>query len=300
MTPILKAGMVGLDTSHCRAFIEGLHDSSYPYYIPGVQVVGVYLGGSELFSFSQERLPGFASEIESKYHIPVYDDLPRLAEAVDVLFLTSVDGRQHLEQFRQLAVGKPIYIDKPFTTSTTDAAALIQYATATHTPVMSSSSLRFAVGITELAQYHEQIQAVEAFGPLPVLPDYPASFWYGIHSVEMLYLLMGLGCTQVRYLTGEKVDIISGAWPDGRSGVVLGNRYEGYQFGCLVQTSQGAHLGIAADTPPYHIGLLRAIVDFFRTGQSPVDLRETYEIIAFLEAADRSKELGGAPVKLAL
>lgn len=299
MTAILKAGMIGLDTSHCCAFIEGLHDTASPYHVPGVQVTGVYLGGSPWFSFSQERLPGFASEIERKFQIPVYDDMGRLAHEVDVLFLTSVDGRQHLEQFKQLAIGKPVYIDKPFATSTADARAIIAHAATTHTPLMSCSSLRFAAGITELVKYQNEIQTCEAFGPLPVLPDYPGSFWYGIHSAEILFSLLGAGCTQARYLAGDKMDVIRGDWADGCTGLVLGTRHEGYQFGCLLHTRKGAHLGIAADNPPYHICLLRAIVDFFHTGQSPVDLHETYEIIAFLEAADRSKDLNGVAIPLA-
>jgi hypothetical protein len=41
------------------------------------------------------------------------------------------------------------------------------------------------------------------------------------------------------------------------------------------------------------------IVKFFQTGVSPVPERETIEILAFMEASDESKRLGGQPVKLA-
>jgi hypothetical protein len=294
MTSILKAGMVGLDTSHCRAFIEGLHDSASPYYIPGVQVTGVVAGGSEQFSLSRDRVKNFSAEIESRFQIPTYESIPELADNVDVLFLTSVDGRQHLEQFNQMAVGKPVFIDKPFAVTTADAAALIKQAFATSTPVMSCSALRFAEGITELAQ--EDILACEAYGPAPILPDYPGYFWYGIHSAEILFLMMGAGCQSVRTLAADKMDVISGVWPDGRSGTVLGTRFEGYEFGSLVHTRAGAQLGIARDTPPYHTCLLREIVRFFQSRQAPVDIRETYQIIAFLEAANQSKTENGAPV----
>lgn len=298
MTVTLKAGMVGLDTSHCQAFIEVLNDPANPNHIPGVKVTGVYPGGSKLFSLSRERVNGFTVQIDSRFHIPTYENIADLAKDVDVLFLTSVDGRQHLEQFNQMAVGKPVFIDKPFATNTADAAAIIQRAAATGTPLMSCSSLRFARGITEMTAARNEILACEAYGPTPILPDYPGYFWYGIHSAEILFLLMGKGCQLVRTLEADKMDVISGIWQDGRSGFVLGTRIEGYEFGCLVHTKNGARLSTARETPPYHVCLLKEIEHFFRSGQSPVDLRETYQIIAFLEAANLSKANNGhaAPV----
>ena len=296
MTSILKAGMVGLDTSHCQAFIEVLHDPASPYHVPGVRVTGVYAGGSEQFSLSRERVKNFSAEIDSRFQIPTYESIPDLVKDVDVLFLTSVDGRQHLEQFNQMASGKPVFIDKPFAVTTVDAASIIRRAAATDTPIMSCSALRFAEGIRELSQSRNDILACEAFGPAPILPDYPGYFWYGIHSAEMLFLLMGGGCQSVRTLTTDKMDVISGAWQDSRSGLVLGTRFEGYEFGCLVHYPSGARLSIARNTPPYHACLLNEIVRFFKSGQPTVDVRETYQIIAFLEAANQSRVENGIPV----
>jgi hypothetical protein len=296
MTSILRAGMVGLDTSHCQAFIEVMHDPANPYHVPGVRVTGVYAGGSEQFSLSRERVKGFSAEIDSRFQIRAYENIPDLVKDVDVLFLTSVDGRQHLEQFNQMAVGKPVFIDKPFAVTTADAALIIQRAAVTGTPIMSCSALRFAEGITETTKSHDDILACEAYGPIPILPDYPGYFWYGIHSAEILFLLMGSGCQSVRTLTADKMDVISGVWQDGRSGLVLGTRFDVYEFGCLVHTHSGSRLNIAKNTPPYHACLLNEIVRFFRSGQPPVDARETYQIIAFLEAANQSKAENGVTV----
>ena len=44
--------------------------------------------------------------------------------------------------------------------------------------------------------------------------------------------------------------------------------------------------------------LLVEIVKFFETGVPPVPPEETLEIIAFMEAAELSKNRGGAPVPL--
>jgi hypothetical protein len=42
-----------------------------------------------------------------------------------------------------------------------------------------------------------------------------------------------------------------------------------------------------------------AVIEFFRTGTSPVPVEETLEIMAFMEAADVSKARNGAPVAIA-
>ena len=44
--------------------------------------------------------------------------------------------------------------------------------------------------------------------------------------------------------------------------------------------------------------MLKEIVKFFQTGVSPVSEEETLEIFAFMDAAQKSKEQGGKPVKL--
>jgi len=44
--------------------------------------------------------------------------------------------------------------------------------------------------------------------------------------------------------------------------------------------------------------LLKEIVKFFQTGSPPVAPEETLEIMAFMDAAQRSKEAGGKPMRL--
>jgi hypothetical protein len=44
--------------------------------------------------------------------------------------------------------------------------------------------------------------------------------------------------------------------------------------------------------------MLREVVKFFQTGVSPVPIEETMEIFAFMDAAQRSKEAGGRPMRL--
>ena len=54
----------------------------------------------------------------------------------------------------------------------------------------------------------------------------------------------------------------------------------------------GADQGLAQDTPPGYALLLGPALEFFRTRKPPIDPAETLEIIAFLEAANQSRETG--------
>ena len=300
MGSTIRIGMIGLDTSHCPAFTGILNDPEHPYHLPGARVVSAYPGGSELFSRSRDRVRGFTEELRSKYGLAICDSIPELVEDVDAILLESVDGRQHLEQFRQAAVGKPVYIDKPLATSTAEALEIAELAERTGTPIMSCSSLRYAAGIADLADGSSRVLSCEAFGPAALLDDYPGLFWYGIHGAEILFSLMGVGCQRVRCLGYPEIDVVIGEWADGRIGVLRGTRFERGDFGCVVHTDQGTRCGIAESQPPYYLLLLREVLEFFRTGISPIDMGETLNIISFLEGADVSRTQGGKVVSAAL
>lgn len=299
MSELLKIGMVGLDTSHCVAFTRLLNDVDDPHHVPGARVVAAYPGGSDAFSLSRERVAGFTAQLRDEFGVTMVESISELARDVDAILLESVDGRQHLAQFRDLALGKPVYIDKPFTTSADEARALLALAAETGTPVMSSSSLRYAAGIADLVPPGETVVSCEAFGPAALLDDYPGLFWYGIHSAEVLFTMMGAGCESVRALAYPETDVVVGTWADGRVGVLRGTRFPKGGFGCVVHTDAGTHVGLAQSTPPYYALLLQRVLPFFQTGVSPIPARETFNIIAFLEAADASKAQGGAVVPVA-
>ena len=294
----MRLGMVGLDTSHCSAFAKILNDPEYEYHLLGARVVGAFPGGSELFSLSRKRVRGFTEELHGKYGVTLYNNIEDLSSDVDALLLLSGDGRQHLEQFKQMMVGKPVFIDKPLVVSSETARELIGLAGAAHTPIMSSSSLRYAAGIADMVDQGAQVYSCESFGPAPILEDYPGLFWYGIHSIEILFSFMGPGCRTVRCLSSEHMDVIIGEWEDGRMGVVRGTRLGSDEFGGVVHTNTGVKCGTAKNTLPFYFLLLQNVLEFFRTGISPVSIEETFNIIAFIEAADKSKAKEGTLIRL--
>ena len=295
----LKVGMIGLDTSHVSAFVKLLNNPTNEFHVPGVRIVKAFPGGSSKFSLSANRVEGFTKELKEA-GIEIVDSIEALA-GLDAYFLESVDGDQHLEQFKVLAeFGKPVYIDKPLACNYADAKAIVDLAKAKNVPLMSCSSIRYALGINDLKKEEDtEVFACQAFGPMNLLDDYRDYFWYGIHSTEIVFAMLGKGCESVQVIPTQHADLLFGRWEDGRIGSILGNRNGVWEFGCTITTDKHQRQAVASGAVPYYSMLLKEVVPFFQTGKSPLDIEETLNIIAFLEAASRSRAAGGALVKIA-
>ncbi|MFA7229689.1 MAG: Gfo/Idh/MocA family oxidoreductase [Victivallaceae bacterium] len=295
---VLKVGMIGLDTSHCPAFVKLLNDDKNEFHVSGAKVVKAFPGGSAKFSNSINRVGQFTEELRT-LGVEICDSIEAAAEGMDAFLLESVDGCQHLEQFKALAkFGKPIFIDKPFACCFADAKAIAAIAKEKNIPVMTASAIRYAKGIDGALDADETVGSCEAFGPMALLPDYRDYFWYGIHSAETLYSFMGKGCRTVQTFNTEKNDVIVGLWDNGRIGTLRGNRVGANNFGCTVVTNKTTKACFASHDVPYYALMLKKIVPFFQTGISPLELDESLEVIAFLEAASQSLANGGKTVEI--
>ena len=293
----LKVGMIGLDTSHCPAFVKLLNNANDEFHVPGAKVVKAFPGGSELFSNSVSRVEGFTKEL-AEMGIEICDSIEAAAEGMDAFFLESVDGRQHLEQFKILAeYGKPVFIDKPFACCYDDAKAIAELAKEKNIPIMTASAIRYGKGIDVLRD-GSKVESCEAFGPMALLDDYRDYFWYGIHSAETLFSFMGSGCQEVEAISSDKIDVIVGTWKDGRIGTVRGNRVGSNSFGCTLTVEGETKFALVSGEVPFYALMLKKIVPFFETGVSDIPVEESLEIIAFLEAASQSRAQGGKAIKI--
>ncbi len=292
----IRLGIVGTDTSHVIAFTRLLNDPSSPDHVPGARVVAAYKGGSPDLKNSYERVDKYAEDLRSKWNIEIVPDIPTLCRKVDGVLLESVDGRPHLAQARQIiAAGKPLFIDKPLAATLEDAREIARLAKEAGVPWWSSSSLRYSEFVTALKS--PDTTGVHTWGPGPFEEHhYLELAWYAIHPIEMLYALMGTGCEEVTRTSGASADLIVGRWKDGRIGSVRALRPYG-SYGAVVFGPKKA----AQSNPDMKTGyrpLVVEIVKFFQTRTPPVPNEETLEIFAFMDAAQRSKEAGGKPVRL--
>lgn len=293
----LKLGIIGLDTSHVISFGEVFNDETNEFHTAGARIVRGFPGGSQKFSKSHTRVEGFTAQLQQK-GVEMVGSIDELA-GLDGYLLESVDGDQHLEQFRALtAFGKPVFIDKPFTCSFAEAKEIYELSRQTGTPFMTTSCLRYSAGVSDLLPAGAEVRGVQAFGPMDMLPDYRDYFWYGIHMAEIIYSYLGCGCKAVRSLHYKNYDQISGEWEDGRFGSILGNRCNSGDFGATLITNRCHLSGQGNPNIPYMYSLSKYLLEFMKTGISPINPAESLEIIAFLEAASQSLARGGELVEL--
>ena len=290
----LRLGIIGTDTSHATEFTKILNDSSAAEHVPGARVVAAFKGGSKDLPDSYKRVDKFAEELRSKWNVDFVPDIPSLCAKVDGVMLESVDGRQHLEQVKQaVACGKPIWIDKPLASSLEDARG-IERAAKGRVPWFSASALRYGKDID--AVKFADTTGVLAWGAGPLGGDQLDLTYYAIHVVELLYAILGIGCEEVTRTHTDTADVIVGKWRGGKTGEVRAIRPD-IDYGVLVFRSGGKIATSPAVDDSYR-PLVAEIVKFFQTKQPPVPNEETLEVMEFMDAAQRSLSLSGAPVKL--
>jgi hypothetical protein len=293
----LRAGMIGLDTSHVPAFAKLFNSPKATGDLANVKIVVGYPGGTEIPA-SRDRVKGFTEQLRGM-GVEIVDSIPRLLEKVDVVFLESVDGRIHLQEASPvIKAGKPLFIDKPAAGSLTDTIAIYELARKHNVPCFSSSSLRYGQGIQELPKNQTLgvIAGAVTWGSCSYQEGTPDMFFYGIHGIEPLYVLMGTGCETVTRIQTKDTDLISGVWKDGRVGTYRGIRSNKADFGAIAFGSKAI---LQSGKSGGYEELCREIGRFFKTRTAPVSPEETIEIFAFMEAADESKRQGGAAVSLA-
>jgi len=292
-----RVGIIGLDTSHSTAFTEALNGTMPDPAFEGYKIVAAYPRGSKDIQSSTERVPAYTEEVK-KHGVEIVGSIAELLQKVDAVLLETNDGRPHLEQALEvIKAGKPLFVDKPVAGTLAEVVAVYAAARKYKVPVFSASSLRYMNGMTDIVAGKTvgKVLGADAFSPAPLEPHHPDFFWYGIHGVETLITLMGVGCSWVSRVSTEGTDVVTGVWGDGRVGTFRGTRTGEHEYGGTVFGEKGV-----ARVGPYsgYEALLCEIAKFFKSGVSPVSEEETLSVYVFMEAADESKRRGGARVEL--
>lgn len=298
---MIRLGIVDCDTSHVVQFSRRLnHRNIEPeQWVDGATIVAAWSGPSAVTE--QARLDGFVRTLQDE-GVPLVDRPEDLIGRVDGVLIEANDGSIHRERALPfLEAGLPVFVDKPFATSVAAARAMLAAAERRGVAIFSASSLRYALEIQRLREQAAEtgrIVGADVYSPAMLHPRNPGLFHYGVHGVEMLYALLGTGCQTVRCLFRDGAEVVSGVWADGRIGTLRGLREGVHAYGF---TAFGERQVATAQIDQRFIyrELLKPIVAMFTTGELPVPAAELLEVVAFQEAALRSREAGGAAVALA-
>lgn len=291
-----RIGMIGLDTGHSEAFTKSLNNPQADDKFLGYKVVAAYPKGTEDILEWKNRIPEITKKVES-YGVEIVDSMDELLKKVDVVLITCIDGNQHLEQVMPVfKAGKPVFIDKPFAASLSDAYAIAFAAKKYNVPLFSSSSLRYITGAKEIADGKiGSVIGADAFSPAHLEEHHPDLFWYAVHGVETLFTIMGTGCKSVQRTFTDDTDLVVGVWEDERIGTFRGIRKGKGGYGVTVFGEDG--ISVLNEYSGYE-PLLVEVCEFYESGKAPIPIEETLEIFAFMQAAEESKKRGGISIDI--
>ena len=296
---MFRLGIVDFDSSHCIEYTRRFnHVGIAPdQHVDGARIVAGWPGTSLM---APERIPGFQQQIIAA-GVPLVDDPADLIEQVDGVLVLSLCGSAHLERVRPFLEAEiPTYVDKPFACSLADSLEMLNLARTTGTVLAYGSALRFA---EELQKLHDkrslcgELIGLLSCGPAKQSEMNPGLFHYGIHTVEVLYSLMGLGCTHVTTTWSEDAEFVTGRWSDGRLATLRGAR-RGATAYSVTAFCEGAVLHQLVSTRYAYRNLCRRIVQSLESRTPLTPYEEIEEVTRFVLAAIASEQCGGAPVEL--
>ena len=294
MNPV-KVAIIGLDTSHSVALPKLMQDPEVKDQVKELRAVSC-LRFSTPFQ-SEKGLDERQAYLES-IGVKVTTDFDEAVADCDAVMLEINDPAYHLEYFEKCAaLGKPVFLDKPFADTLENTIKILNIAKEKNVRFFTASSLRFDIDIVEGLQKVNLPKSAMVWGPVGRAAAGSSIVWYGVHAFEILNRVMGPGAVTVSGtadLNGYVFHVIYG---DGRRGIVELSR-NSWSYGTACRDAEGkASLIQVTGRIPFYKMLLMEIVKFFTTGEQPVAMTDSIEIMAMLSAADESVRTGcPAPV----
>ena len=228
-------------------------------------------------------------------HIPhVVNHYSEMLGEIDAVILPHDEGALHLETASSfINAGLPTFIDKPLADNLDDALQLIRMA-GEDGLLMSCSALRYAVEVEQLKHI------VPGIGPVASVHGVSWRNWvkYGIHLVEAIYVVFGRGISVVRNIGSERESIVHFKYDSGPHVVlhVFDDMAPVIQL-CLYGKN-GHRVVNFGDWFAMFKNTLTQFIGMIKTGQRPIPLDETLEIVKVVLAAQRSLERNGEPVRV--
>ncbi|MBO4631148.1 MAG: Gfo/Idh/MocA family oxidoreductase [Lentisphaeria bacterium] len=291
MSETIKAAIIGLDTSHATEFPKFIHD---PAMDPEFRVHGMTVTRALRFETPFQKKEGLDKRqayLES-IGVKVTEDFEEAVADCDAVFIEINDPSYHLDYFRKCAaLGKPVFLDKPFADSLDNAIEILKIAKENHIRFFTASSLRFDANIVKAHEEMPEIELGQTWGPLGKAAAGSSIIWYGVHTFEMLEKIMGPGAIAVTSVPDRCGVVCTVAYADGRRGVVELTRNNSNYGGVLRKGGENRMFTFVGGKHLYH-NLVADIGKFFRGESEGVPLKESFEIMAMLEAAELSVQYG--------
>ncbi|MEK3888013.1 Gfo/Idh/MocA family oxidoreductase [Bacillus sp. FSL K6-3431] len=220
-----------------------------------------------------------------QYQVQMLSSIEELVEKSDYIVVLSPDHPEHHERLARLPLmsGKPVYMDKTFSSNLDSGIRMFELANKHDTPLFSSSALRFAKELSDYPNdsvHREALEYIATTGP----GTYDN---YSVHQYEMIVSQMGPGSKQIKSLSSNNSSLLVIEYDDGRQASFSQMQHAPFQVNLQFKNGQGVWIQECTDM---FTRLIDSILVFFETGIPPVPKEETLEIIALIDAGKKALE----------
>lgn len=289
---MIRIAVLQANSSHPEAFINIINGSDSPFR-DRARVVTIW---DEDFALSTAQ---------ASHGVRACETLDEAIDAVDMVMICGRWGDQHPDLAIQMAgLGLPVFIDKPLASSFSRACDVVEAFERTGAPALCASAYRFA---PEVLTFCEGLDRLGRFrsGQAAGLSEWPdlgpkgrELHFYGVHTAEMIQTVFGEGIRSVVVHPGDGADIAILEFADGRrvDWHLLRDCAEIYEIGYY---GQDGHDRVRIDPfSAYYENMMEAAVHMAETGQSPVSLLASAEIVALLDAVTLARQTPGERLAL--
>lgn len=288
VTTDFRIGLVGLESSHCDAFLDSINGRQTH---PGFRI-------TRLAGNTDER----GRDLARRFGIPLHDDYREFAGEVDGVIVAHRMGSHHVAPARYfLSLGIPVFVDKPLAGSAKEAMDILCTAEGSGMSCTSFSVIPLQTSFLGLLGIWRS-----AANPPPSIiegPCDPAGPWggiwfYGVHLVESMLKFHGAPPSHVVY-NREEGPTHCFRFLDGSGSVrwkLLGHPGFDRSIDLHFPTMEGTKImPVIPDRDLYSCGVER-IVRFLATGDSPVSHQQILMVHTILEAMEDAVGMAGQPV----
>lgn len=277
----MKLGIIGAENSHTAAIAKELNVEKA---IPGFQVTHVWGETDE-----------FAKAAAEAGQIPTIVAQPQdMLGQVDCVMVDHRNGKYHLEAVTPFVeAGFPVFVDKPMSTSLEEAKAFLRLRREKGVAVTTMSAIPHQASVGGIRQRLVSIgdvKAVHLNGPGDPDSEHGGVFFYGIHQVDLMVELFGVGAAEVS--TARNGAAFTGlvSYPDGLTVSIGMAGAKGFSV-AAVGTEGGFHEPVVTDANTY-LATSKLFTGMFETGVEPFGEDRMLAPIAILEALQQSLNAG--------
>lgn len=284
---MIRIGIVGSDNSHAIALSQlcNLRETEAQRKIRGARVLALY-----------GRVPERNEEVAEKGQIPTIVRKPTdMLGQVDAAFVVFRHGGLHYRHAKPFLEARvPTFVDKPLACSTRDARRIIQLARSRRTLLTSFSTVRWAQATRDLVARCAELGGARSgvfAGPCQPDSEYGGIHFYGIHTVEVMQEVMGMGAASVSAVQTGPNTLASVAWRDGRNASVHLNADARSGFYAAAFCKEGTAGGPLDSSDCYVKGLQR-ILQMLKSRERPLSYAAMVEPIRVLDAVAKAVDTG--------